>query len=91
MPEHRFILADFIAPTPAGRPRVYEAGRSYPMPPAVAHAAVKRDLVARYKPPAWHSPSILAAPVALTAVEIAEAEAELRELQRHASEPAKNA
>lgn len=44
--EHRFVLLDFTARAAAGRPRLYEAGHSYPMPAAVAHAAARRDLVA---------------------------------------------
>jgi hypothetical protein len=43
MPEHRFVLSDFTRPAPGGF-RLYEAGRSYPMPPALAHVAAKRDL-----------------------------------------------
>ena len=84
--EHRFVLVDFTCPTPYGRPRLYEAGRSYPMPPAVAHAAAKRDLVAHHKLARWTPPRCLAAPVFLTAAEIEEAEAELLALDRHAVE-----
>ena len=84
--EHRFVLVDFTCPTSHGRPRLYEAGRSYPMPPAVAHAAAKRDLVAHRKLARWTPPSCLAAPVRLTAAEIEEAEAELLALERHAVE-----
>ena len=85
MPEHRFVLSDFTCPAPGGF-RLYEAGRSYPMPPALAHVAAKRDLVARHKPPHWTPPSILTLPVAITAAEIAEAEAELAALEQHAVE-----
>ena len=85
MPEHRFVLSDFTCPAPGGF-RLYEAGRSYPMPPALAHIAAKRDLVARHKPPHWTPPSILAAPVIITAMEIEQAEAELHALERHATE-----
>ncbi len=85
MPEHRFVLADFTCPTPGGF-RLYEAGRSYPMSPALAHAAAKRDLVAHHKPPRWTPPSILSQPVVITAAEIAEAEAELVVLEQHAAE-----
>ena len=55
--EYRFVLADFRCIGPGGAPRLYEAGRSYPMAPAVTHAAAKRGLVAKAKPPAWTSPS----------------------------------
>ncbi len=85
MPEPRFVLSDFTAPTPGGF-RLYEAGRSYPMPPALAHVAVKRGLVAHHKPPHWTPPSILTLPVAITAAEIEEAGAELEALARHAAE-----
>ena len=81
--EHRFVLADFTCPMPQGRPRLYEAGRSYPMSPALAHAAAKRNLVAHYKSPRWMPPSILVAPQVLTKIEVAEAEAELRALEQH--------
>ena len=85
MPEHRFVLSDFTRPAPDGF-RLYKAGRSYPMPLALAHVAAKRDLVARHKPPRWLEPSILTLPVAITAAEIAEAEAELAALEQHAVE-----
>ena len=48
--EHRFVLADFNYLGRDGRLRAYEAGKHYPMPPAVAHAAAKRELVAKGKP-----------------------------------------
>ena len=55
--EHRFVLADFISPAGNGTKR-YEAGRSYPMPPAVAHAVAKRDLVSHYSHSAQHTPGM---------------------------------
>ena len=58
--EHRFVLVDFTCPTGNGTKR-YETGRSYPMPPAVAHAAAKRDLVTHHKSPHWMPPSLLKA------------------------------
>ena len=70
---------------PQGRPRLYEAGRSYPMSSAVAHAAANRNLIAHYKPLRWTPPSILVAPQVLNKIEVAEAEAELQALGRHAS------
>ena len=85
-PEHRFVLADFTCPIGRGL-RLYEAGRSYPMPPAVAHAAAKRDLVAHCKPPHWTPPSLFKTPEVLTAMEIVEAAAELQALEHHAAEP----
>src|SRR5919202_2249093 len=85
MPEHRFVLSDFTCPVSGGF-RLYEAGRSYPMLPALAHVAAKRDLVAHHKPPNWTPPSILVSPVAITAAEIAEAGVELEALARHAAE-----
>ena len=89
--EFRFVLTDFRCIGDGGAPRLYEAGRSFPMPPAVAHAAAKRDLVARHKPPNWTAPSILTPPEALTEIEVAAAAAELEALERHAAEPARPA
>ncbi len=54
-----------------------KVGRSYPLPAALAHIAAERDLVAQHKPSHWKLPSLGAVPVAITAAEIAEAEAEL--------------
>ena len=56
------------------------------MPRALAHAAAKRELVAVERPPDWTPPSILRTPEVLTEAELAEAEAELKALQRHAFE-----
>ena len=89
--EHRFVLADFVHVDDADRRHVYEAGRSYPMRPAVAHAAAKRDLVAHHKPANWTAPSILTPPEVLTEIEVAAAAAELEALERHAAEPARPA
>ena len=66
--------------------RLYEAGNTYGMPRALAHAAAKRELVAVERPPDWTPPSILRTPEVLTEAELAEAEAELKALQRHAVE-----
>ena len=85
--EHRFVLADFVHVDDADRRHVYEAGRSHPMRPAVAHAAAKRDLVAHNKPASWTAPSILTPPEALGEQEVATAAAELEALERHATEP----
>ena len=85
-PEHRFILADFTAPGPSGRPRLYEAGKHYPMPPVVAHAAAKHDLVAKTKPMHWAPPSLWARPATLTIIDLTEAAAELQALERPAAE-----
>jgi hypothetical protein len=86
MPEHRFALVDFTYRGKTGRLRLYEAGHSYALPRAVAHAATKRELVAKQRPPHWTSPSIFRPPEVLTEVEVTEAEAELKALQRHALE-----
>ncbi len=82
--EHRFVLADFNWLDPDGHLRAYEAGRHYPMPAAVAHAAAKRELVAKGKPAHWQRPSILTPPEILSEIEVAEAEAELQALEHHA-------
>ncbi len=84
--EHRFVLADFNYLGRDGRLRAYEAGKHYLMRAAVVHAAAKRGLVARGKSPRWVPPSILTPPQVLTEIEVAEAEAELQALERHAAE-----
>ena len=87
MTASRFVLVDFrYASDPLGRIRLYEAGSIYDMPPALAHAAAKRDLVAAQRPIDWEPPSILRPPEVLTEAELAAAEAELKALQRHAFE-----
>jgi hypothetical protein len=84
MSERRFVLADFTYMNRAGGLRLYEAGRTYSLSRAVAHAATKRELVAKQRPPGWTPPSMFQLPEALTEAEVVEAEAELRALQRHA-------
>jgi hypothetical protein len=86
MPERRFALVDFTCRGKRGRLRLYEAGDTYALPRAVAHAATKRELVAKQRPPHWMPPSIFRPPEVLTEVEVTEAEAELKALQRHALE-----
>ena len=86
MTERRFVLADF---TYMGRERclrLFEAGRSYTLTRAVAHAAAKRGLVAARRLPRWTVPSMFRLPEALTKAEVVEAEAELKALSRHALE-----
>jgi hypothetical protein len=78
MTERRFVLVDFRYI------RLYEAGNTYDMPRALAHAAAKRELVALQRPVDWMPPSILRLPEVLTESEVAEAEAELKALQRYA-------
>jgi hypothetical protein len=83
----RFVLVDFrYMSDPLGHLRLYEAGNIYDMPPALAHAAAKRDLVAAQRPVDWEPPSTLRPPEVLTEAELAAAEAELKALQRHAFE-----
>jgi hypothetical protein len=85
MTERRFVLVDFRYTTDVvGHIRLYEAGNTYDMPRALAHAAAKRNLVALKQPPTWEAPSILRPPEVLTEAELAEAGAELKALQRHA-------
>jgi hypothetical protein len=81
MSERRFVHINS-----AGCLSLYEASETYTMPRAVAHAAAKRGLVARARPPDWSPPSILKPPEFLTQADVFEAEAELRALQRHALE-----
>ena len=71
---------------PPGPVRFYEAGNTYDMPRAIAHAAAKRELVAVEQPAGWTPPSILRPPEVLTESELVEADAELKALQRHAFE-----
>ena len=87
MTERRFVLVDFRHTSdPLGHVRFYEAGNSYDMPQALAHAAVKRALVAVERPVGWTPASILRPPEVLTESELVEAEAELKALQLHAFE-----
>jgi hypothetical protein len=86
MSERRFVLLDFTHMSRLGCLRLYEAGRAYALPRAVAHAAAKRGLVAKQLPARWSPPSMFRLPETLTEAEVIEAEAELRALQRHAVE-----
>ncbi len=84
MSERRFILADFTHMDRAGVLRLYEAGHTYPLSQAIAHAATKRELVAKQRPARWMPPNMFQFPKVLTAAEVMEAEQELKTLQRHA-------
>ena len=84
MSERRFVLVDFTHMNRAGCLRLYEAGHS--LPRAIAHAATKRELVAKQRPPGWVPPNMFQLPKVLTEAEVIEAEAELKALQRHAQE-----
>jgi hypothetical protein len=87
MTQRRFVLVDFrYTSNVVGHIRLYEAGNTYDMPRALAHAAAKRDIVAIQRPVDWEPPSILRPPEVLTEAELAAAEAELKALQRHALE-----
>ena len=86
MSERRFALVDFTYRGKKGRVRLHEAGYTYALPRAVAHAATKRALVAKQRPQHWTPPSIFRSPEALSEAEVTEAEAELKALQRHALE-----
>jgi len=87
MSERRFVLLDFTRRTKTSRLRLYEAGHFYSLSRAVAHAAIKRELIANERPPHWRQPSMFRRPPeALTEIEVIEAEAELKALQRHALE-----
>jgi len=83
MSERRFALVDFTCKGKTGRLHLYEAGRTHSLLRAVAHAATKRELVAKQRPPQWAPPSIFRQPKFLTGAEAIE-EAELKALQRHA-------
>ena len=84
MSERRFALVDFTHMSREGCLRLYEAGHTYALPRAIAHAATKRELVAKQRPTGWTPPGMFRSPEVLTEAEVVEAEAELRALQRHA-------
>jgi hypothetical protein len=84
MSERRFILVDFTYMDGAGVLRLYEAGRTYKLSQAIAHAATKRELVAKQRPADWMPPNMFQFPKRLTEGEVIEAEEELKALQRHA-------
>ena len=87
MTERMFVLVDFrYTSDVVGNIRLYEAGNTYDMPRALAHAAAMRELVALEQPVDWTPPSILRLPEVVTESELSEAEAELKALQRHAFE-----
>jgi hypothetical protein len=84
MSERRFALVDFTHMSRVGGLRLYEAGRTYLLSRAIAHAATKRELVASQRPPGWVPPGMFQLPMVLTEAEVVEAKAELKALQRHA-------
>ena len=86
MSERRFALVDFTHMNRVGCLRLYEAGHTYALSRAVAHAAIKRELVAVQRPSGWTPPSMFRLPEVLTEAEVIEADAELRALRRHALE-----
>jgi hypothetical protein len=86
MSERRFVLVDFTHMNRVGGLRLYEAGHTYSLSRAIAHAATKRALVVKQRPPGWTPPGMFRLPEALTETEVVEAEAELKALQRHALE-----
>ena len=50
MSERRFALVDFTHMSREGYLRLFEAGHTYALPRAIAHAATKRGLVATHRP-----------------------------------------
>jgi hypothetical protein len=84
MSERRFVLADFTHMDRAGDLRLYEAGHMYALSRAIAHAATKRELVAKQRPAGWMQPNMFQFPKVLTEAEVIEADDELKALQRHA-------
>ncbi len=86
MSERRFVLVDFTHMSREGCVRLYEGGCVYALSRAIAHAASKRGLIARERPEDWTPPSMFRPPELLTEAEVAEAEAELKDLQRHSLE-----
>ena len=61
MSERRFILVDFTYMDRAGVLQLYEAGRTYALSRAIAHAATKRELVAKQRPAEWEPPNMVSA------------------------------
>ena len=86
MSERRFVLVDFTHMSREGVLRLYEAGHTYVFSQAIAHAATRREFIAKLKPSEWTPPSIFQLPKVLTEAEVIEAEAELKALRRHALE-----
>jgi len=86
MSKRQFVLVDFTHMSRVGYLRLYEAGHTYALSRAIAHAATKRELVAKQRPAGWIPPSMFRLPEVLTEAEVIEAEAELKALQRHALE-----
>jgi hypothetical protein len=84
MSERRFVLVDFTYMSRATCHRLFEAGRAYALPRAIAHTATKREFIAKQRPPNWTGPSLFRPPDSLTEAEIIEAEMELKVLRRHA-------
>jgi hypothetical protein len=62
MSERKFALVDFTYMNREGSLRLYEAGHTYTFTRAVAHAATKRELVAKQRPARWdaaeHVPAV---------------------------------
>jgi len=84
MSERRFVLVDFTHMSRVGYLRLYEAGHTYALSRAVAHATTKRELIAKHRRPHWTPPSMFRPPEVPTEAEGIEAQAELKALQRHA-------
>jgi hypothetical protein len=62
MSERRFVLVDFTHMSRAGCLRLYEAGRTYAFTRILAHAATKRELVAKQRPADWTPPGMFRLP-----------------------------
>ena len=80
--EYRFVLTDFTYRDSTGRTRFFAAGRSYPMPLAVAEAATEHGLVSKGRPQGWAPPNALSPILTLTEDEVAKLRAERRRLMR---------
>jgi hypothetical protein len=83
MSDRRFALVDFTHMSREGCLRLYEAGHTYTLPQAIAHAAAKRELIAKERPQHWTAPSVFQRPETLTEAEVFEAEVELKAMQRY--------
>ena len=84
MSERRFVLVDFTYISRERCVQLFEAGRNYKLPRAIAHAASRRGLIAKERPSGWTRPSLFRPPETLTEAEVKEAEAELKALGLYA-------
>ena len=86
MSERRFVLVDSTHMSRVACLRLYEAGHTYTLPRAIAHATSKRESRREAAAGGVDAAGMFRSPEVLTEAEVVEAEAELKALQRHALE-----